>query len=284
MNTQLLGQKVLKVLSVTAALLLGSPVIAAESGAADSLDKNDLKLDKLLQKEGIEVPEKSKASKKDGNTAETSKSTDEKSEKTGISPGKTLSETTPSPFQFLIFFGGAALLALGAWVFKRYRHEFGNGEAIPMDHLQSMQIGHKHQLSVVQVGGETLLLGVTKDNVEMLSKLTDENLGTAQQNPTTSPGSNSSPLSSWKDVIQQAKDGVSQATGGSSNDVDEGYDGYEPQISNANRRPRTNGTDTNGNQPNGNSVEAPMSQRNNRESHDIKASLEKLKQRGGGLS
>ena len=180
MNTQLLGQKVLKVLSVTAALLLGSPVIAAESGAADSLDKNDLKLDKLLQKEGIEVPEKSKASKKDGKTAETSKSTDEKSEKTGISPGKTLSETTPSPFQFLIFFGGAALLALGAWVFKRYRHEFGNGEAIPMDHLQSMQIGHKHQLSVVQVGGETLLLGVTKDNVEMLSKLTDENLGTAQ--------------------------------------------------------------------------------------------------------
>lgn len=71
----------------------------------------------------------------------------------------------------LLVFG---LLALFYWLASRYGGRAVGGGSRKIQVLERRSLGDKAQLVLVQVGTETLLLGITPQNVSMLSQLSAE--------------------------------------------------------------------------------------------------------------
>ena len=73
--------------------------------------------------------------------------------------------------EWLVAGAGAACAAAGAWMLWRQRQAMPPGEQIRL--VTSRFLGGKRFLTIVEVDGERLLLGVTADRVSLLARLGD---------------------------------------------------------------------------------------------------------------
>jgi flagellar biogenesis protein FliO len=72
---------------------------------------------------------------------------------------------------FWILFGGAGLIALGGWAYQKYRTGQTPNALVEMEHVRSMKLGTKHQLTIVEVEGRRLLLGLSDGHMQVLAEL-----------------------------------------------------------------------------------------------------------------
>ncbi|MCA9565178.1 MAG: FliO/MopB family protein, partial [Myxococcales bacterium] len=81
----------------------------------------------------------------------------------------------PSTSSLSILFLGAGLVVIAGWVLVK---RSGGGRKLPADsqmqHLQSMRLGSKQQVSLVKVGERRLLLGVAESGITLLADLSTE--------------------------------------------------------------------------------------------------------------
>lgn len=194
----------------------------------------------------------------------------------------------PIPNQLYIFFGGALLILFAGWGFKRYRKHMSGQTNMPLNHIQSMQVGFKHQLSVVRVGDKTLLLGLTKEDINLLADMSDDKAFAQADQPQKPQGD-----STWSNVFEQAKNNLPDALTGQvptgQSPADGQTNGASPAPQNrdkggqsyADYRRHYGDNDAGRGSRNGH---AARNMDANGESADVRAGLEKLKRQGGGLT
>lgn len=119
---------------------------------------------------------------------------------TSKKPGATEpTESTPAgdlPWSsFWILFGGAAVVAVVGWGIPHFREGKFGEPTIECEHLHSMKLAPKHQLSMVEVEGRRLLLGLSEGEMRVLTELDAPARG-----PTKAPES----TAAWDQVLREA--------------------------------------------------------------------------------
>ena len=73
----------------------------------------------------------------------------------------------------LLFLFGAALVGVAGVGAARYgkKKKGGHAQGKGLKHIQSMRLGSKHQVSLVEVHGQTLVIGLTDGHISLLDKL-----------------------------------------------------------------------------------------------------------------
>jgi flagellar biogenesis protein FliO len=81
-------------------------------------------------------------------------------------------EEAPNPFgAAAVLFLGAGVVALGAWGLQKWKLGRDGFDARTMTHVQSMRLGPKHQVSVVDVQGRRFLIGLADGAITLLSEV-----------------------------------------------------------------------------------------------------------------
>ncbi len=92
----------------------------------------------------------------------------------GSASDDTTGEPQPAPALprglWVFFFGAAGIAGLG-WVLQRYKDQLRPPSLSAIRHVQTMKLGTRHMVSLIEVGDRRLLLGLSDGSVSLLSDL-----------------------------------------------------------------------------------------------------------------
>lgn len=104
---------------------------------------------------------------------------------------------------WVLFFGAAVVLVLG-WLIQRYRNYLLPSSMQVMRHVQTMKIGSRHYVSLIEVENRRLLIGVSDGSVKLLADLR-ERPGAANQKQEVSREERSEALEQrWSKAMENA--------------------------------------------------------------------------------
>lgn len=105
------------------------------------------------------------------------------------------SDADPYTSTSWIFFLGTGLIALGGWGITQWRKRQVGVDGDAIEHINSLAIGPKHRVSVIEVDGKRLLIGLSDGHITLLS-----DLGAA--NPQTEESGD------WREVLEATRSRV----------------------------------------------------------------------------
>lgn len=93
------------------------------------------------------------------------------SDSTANTSSPTRESNGSSPVSLLLFAFGAGLICVAGVGAAKYSKRTPKLEEERLSHIQSMRLGNKHQISVVEVHGQLLLLGLADGHICLLDRL-----------------------------------------------------------------------------------------------------------------
>lgn len=95
-----------------------------------------------------------------------------------------------------IFFFGTGLIALAGWGLTAWKKRQTSFDGNAIEHINSLALGPKHRVSVIEVDGKRLLIGLTDGHMSVLS-----DLGGAKSESAPEPAD-------WREALESARSRV----------------------------------------------------------------------------
>ena len=109
-----------------------------------------------------------------------------------------------SPVSLLLFAFGAGLICVAGVGAAKYSKRTPKLEETQLSHIQSMRLGNKHQVSVVEVHGQLLLLGLADGHICLLDRLDSAASSESATAPSPQKESSENLTGAWDSMFKRA--------------------------------------------------------------------------------